>query len=153
MAIKMDRQVDAVDITYFLNETAEKGVILSISTAGSGIALDSPTNLATVSASPSGAKPLGMLLQDFVNIDETAQNLNAYKDQAQVGSKCTAMTKGWAVTNKVLGTATAGQFAVLAESGNVRGTALNTNVVANPTVGRFRTTKDEAGYIRLYMDL
>jgi hypothetical protein len=155
MAIKADRQVSSTEIGFYLNEVAEKGVIVSLSTAGSGVALDATRNLATVAANSSGNKPLGMLLNDFVSVDQTRFPINWHKDQAATGDKCTIMTKGWAVTNKITGTPTAGDNAVLSSSGTVAVSTLGAvfNEVANPRVGKFRTTKDADGYARVYVDL
>jgi putative N-acetylmannosamine-6-phosphate epimerase len=154
MALKMDRQVDAVDISYFLNEVAERGVIVSVNTAGSGVAMDNPSSLATVAGASSGSKPLGLLLNDFVNVDQTRQEVNWFKDQQQIGDKCTILTKGWVVTNKLVGSPTAGQLAAVASSGSITGVAVGTGSTANqPIVGRFRSSKDEAGYAKVYIDL
>lgn len=156
MAIKADRQVDAVDITFFLNETAEKGVIVSTSTAGSGTSMDNPASVATVSANSSGSKVLGALLNDFVNVDQTRVSVNWHKDQSQIGNKCTILTKGWIVTNKVSGTThTAGDHAVLTSSGSVtiKPAVASWNSSAQPFVGRFRGKADEDGYSKLYIDL
>ena len=150
MALKADRQIDSVEIGFYVNEVAEKGLIVVPLTAGSGIALDSSLNVATVSADASGVNPLGMLMNDFVSIDVTKQYLNYHKDQAVLGSKATIMTKGWAVTNKVTGTPSAGETAVLAASGYVTD---GTDAVATPKVGKFRSSVNEDGFIRLYVDL
>lgn len=154
MALKGDRQIDAVEISYFLNEVADRGVCVSISTAGSGVALENSKNVATVATSPSGQKPLGLLLNDFVSIDRTRYPLNWHKDQQASGDKASILTKGWAVTNKLLGTVTAGQKAYLAESGNLRGSATTpVNESLQPVVGTFRSDKDENGYAKVYIDL
>ena len=154
MALKMDRQVDAVDISYFLNEVAERGVVVSVSTGGSGIAMDNPRSLATVAATSVGARPLGILLNDFVDVDTSRLPVNWMKDQSVIGNKCTIMTKGWAVTNKVIGTPTAGQLAVLASSGSLAGVAVGTASSANsPLVGLFRSGVDENGFAKVYVDL
>jgi hypothetical protein len=96
-------------------------------------------------------------MNEFVNLDLTRVSVNWHKDQAQIGSKATIMTKGWAVTNKLLSgqTPTAGDVAVLSSSGLVAVKAAPTsyNSVANPEVGRFRSKVDESGYVRLYVDL
>lgn len=154
MALKGDRQIDATEITYFLNEVAERGSIVSINTAGSGISLENSKSVATVLTNPSGGKPLGLLLNDFVSIDRTRFPINWHKDQAASGDKASILTKGWVVTNKLLGTVTAGQVAYLAESGNLRGSTLPpANLSLQPVVGRFRSDKDEAGYAKVYVDL
>lgn len=155
MALKADRQVDAVELGYFLNEVASKGVIVAVSTAGSGISIDNPSSVATVAANSSGNKPIGMLLNDFVSIDLTRQPINWHKDQAITGSKATIMTKGWAVTDQVTGTPAAGDSAVLCSSGTVTNIAPGAawNEAAQPFVGRFRSKKNEDGYARIYVDL
>ena len=154
MALKMDRQVDAVDITYFLNEVAERGVVLSVKTGGSGIAMYSPKNEATVAAAASGQGALGILMNDFVSVDRTRIPINWHRDQHSVGDKCTILTKGWVVTNKVLGTINAGNVAILAESGNLRGVGEGTHLTAAQVrVGRFRSGKNEDGFAKVYIDL
>lgn len=152
----MDRQIDATEIGYFLNEVASRGSVVVVSTSGSGVALDNPSNVATVATSPSGNRPLGILLNDFVDIDRTRIPLNWHKDQSASGDKCTILTKGWVVTDKVLGTITAGYVAYLAESGNLRAAAslgALTNTSNQPFVGRFRSSKDENGFAKVYVDL
>lgn len=156
MAIKADRQVDSWELGYYLNETASPGVIVVVSTATSGNDLDGTAALATVSANSSGTQPIGMLMSEFVSIDQTRVSRNPYKDQQVVGEKAAIMTKGWAVTNKVV-SATAGCFAALASSGSVVAVAeatVNThNALLQPIVGRFRSGVDEDGYARVYVDL
>lgn len=156
MALKGDRQVDAVELGFYLNETASKGVILSYSTVGSGVAMDNVNNIATVVANASGARPIGMLLTEFVNIDQSRFPINWHKDQANSGDKACIMTKGWAVTDKITGTPTIGQKAVLAVNGTVSGVAIGSstyNEAANPLVGKFRSTKDQDGFAKVYVDL
>jgi len=154
MALKPDRQIDSEEISYFLNETAERGSFVVVSTGGSGVAMDSSVNVATVASSPSGQKCLGIITSDFVNVDRTRQQINWHKDQQASGDKANIVRKGWLTTNKILGTATAGQTAYLAESGNVRGTSSPiTNIAVQPTVGRFISGKDEAGYAKVYIDV
>ena len=153
MTLKMDRQIDSWESRYFLNEVSSNGVIVCVSTAGSGIAMDNTSNVATVAAASSGQKPIGMLLNEFVSIDQTRFPVNWHKDQAATGDKASIATKGWVVTNSVV-SATAGTEAVLASSGFVTDKVLGThNEAATPTVGRFRTGADESGYATLYVDL
>ncbi len=155
MALKGDRQIDAVSIRYFLDEVSAKGNVLCVSTAGSGIALDSTVNLATVVADSSGNKPLGVLLNEFVNVDQTRQPVNWHKDQSQKGDKCTILTKGWVVTDRITGTIAAGDHAVLSSSGTCAALAPGAawNEAANPKVGRWRGLPDQSGFAVLYVDL
>lgn len=157
MALKMDRQIDATELGYFVNTVQERGYVLSETTYGSGIALDSPSNVAIAATVASGSRPLGILLNDFVNLDLTRQPLNWHKDQAQIGNKATILTKGWVVTNAITAglTVKAGDDAILDVSGLIKNVSpgLNLNYVANPKIGRFRSSVDENGYARIYVDL
>ncbi len=155
MALKGDRQIDHVSIRYFLDEVSEKGNVLVVSTAGSGIALDNSANLATVAGNSSGNRPLGILLNEFVNVDQTRQPVNWHKDQSQQGDKCSILTKGWVVTDRVTGAINAGDHAILSSSGTVAALAPGAawNEAANPKIGRFRTGLDHNGFATLYVDL
>ena len=154
MALKMDRQVDSVEIGFYMNEAAERGNVASISTAGSGVALDTSRNVAIVSAGASGVSPLGILMSDVVSVDRTRTPLNWMKDQQATGDKVCILRKGWIVTNRVTGTPAAGNIAVLDASGTVRGVAVGTASTATaPHVGRFISAKDEDGYAKVYVDL
>lgn len=149
MALKGDRNELDTEITYFMNETASRGVLVSVSTQGSGAAMDSASAVATVAADPSGKAPLGVLLNDVVNIDQTRQHLNWHKDEVQQGGKVTILSKGFVVTDKISGTPTAGQLAYLAASGNVSAT----QATGAPAVGRFLSTKDADGYAKVSVNL
>ncbi len=151
MALKGDCNIVQDDISFFMNETAEKGVVVSFSTGGSGVALDQAAALLTVKANSSGAIPYGMLLNDMVNLDLTRQHLNFHKDEVQVGSKVTVLRKGWAVTNKFSGTPTIGQVAYLTSSGVLIATA--NGLADRPLVGQFLSTVDEDGYIKVEINL
>lgn len=157
MALKGDRQVDAVEIGFFLNEAAVKGKVLVAPTAGgSGVALNAAQNIATVASTPSGQKPLGILLNEFVIVDQTKQYINEYKDQSISGDKATILTKGWVVTDQVVGNVHPGDKAVLFNNGTVSGITgelITWNRVANPQVGQFRSGEDQNGFARLYVDL
>ncbi len=154
MALKMDRQEDAYELSFFLNEVADRGNIVSISTAGSGIAMDHPSNLATVAGAASGQKPLGFLMNDFVNTDATRIQRNWFKDEHRPGDKCTILTRGWVVTDRITGTPTAGQLAALGPSGTVTGVNIGTpQSAAQPIVGRFRTSKSEEGFAKVTVEL
>lgn len=149
MALKGDRHELDTDITYFMNETASRGVVVSVSTQGSGAAMDSSSAVATVAAEASGAVALGVLLNDVVNIDQTRQHLNWHKDEVQQGSKVTILTKGFVVTDQISGNPTAGQTAYLADSGKIAGTQDGTA----PAIGRFLSTKDADGYAKVSINL
>lgn len=93
MALKSDRSVLDTDISFFMNEAATRGGVASVSTGGSGAAMDQGEALVTYAALPSGAVPVGLLLNDMVNIDLTRQHLNQHKDEVQKGGKVTLLRK------------------------------------------------------------
>ena len=92
MALKADRSIvgNQTDISFFYNSTAEKGEVLVFSTAGSGAAMDDANAVITrPSATNSGERFAGIILNDMVNKDLTQTHLNVYKDEMQQGGKAT----------------------------------------------------------------
>ena len=79
MALKPDRHEVVTDISFFMNETAERGIIVTHSTAGSGAAMDDSNALVAIPTTASGSAPAGLLLNDVVNIDLTRQHLNQHQ--------------------------------------------------------------------------
>lgn len=152
MALKGDRNVIADDISFFMNETQERGIVVWASTAGSGAALDQSAALVTATTNPSGKQMIGLLLNDMVNKDLTRQHINWHKDEVQIGGKVTLMTRGWVVTNKIVGTPTVGQPAYVGLSGWLQ-PSVTSNVANTPLVGRFLSTKDEDGYAKVEVNI
>jgi hypothetical protein len=164
MALKGDRQEIRGDISFFMNEVASIGGIVSLSTAGSGAALDQSAALVTYAASASGSQPLGMLMDpELVNLDTSKYPLNKDKLEQRIGAKVHLMTNGWAVTNAVItgayGAPIAGSGAFLSGSGNVEvGPPLNSTIkhisgFYQPRVGKFLSTLDQDGYVKLSVEL
>ena len=156
MALKADRRIIDTDVSYFYNYTADAGVVLCQSTAGSGSAMDSARNVAVIAATVSGAIPVGLLLQEVVSIDLTKFHINDQKDQVASGNKVTLLTKGWAVTNKLTDPVHASSGAVLAANGTLTDGKQyygSYDAVVTPKVGRFLSNKDEDGYAKVYIDL
>ncbi len=52
-----------------MNEVATRGGIASLSTGGSGAAMDQGAALVTYAATASGKVPMGILLNDMVDLD------------------------------------------------------------------------------------
>ena len=167
MALKADRHEAVTDISFFMNETAERGVVVVHSTAGSGSAMDDSNALVTVPTTASGTYPAGLLLNDMVNLDLTRQHLNQHQDEVQKGGKVTLLKEGWVVTNKleVNSKPTVGAPAYYASSGLLSTTnpaAYDASTIAgasNPLgnedakVGRFLSTEDADGYAKVYIDI
>lgn len=151
MALKGDRHIAIDDISYFMNEVAERGGVAVLSTAGSGAALDQSAALVTYAADSSGKIPIGLLLGDMVNKDLSKTHLNQHKDEVQKGSKVTLLRDGWVVTDKIVTgvTPVGGNKAYLTGSG-----LLTTSSASSaPEVGRFMSSKDEDGYAKVYIKL
>lgn len=149
MALKGDRVERDTDISFFMNETATRGLVVSVNTAGSGAAMDSAVALCTVKANPSGAYALGVLLNDVVNYDLTRQHLNQHKDEVQQGGKVTILRRGWVVTNSISGTPAGGQDAYLAGTGLISAT----QATGAPKVGQFLSSKDADGYAKVSINM
>ena len=154
MALKADRNELDVDISFFMNETAEKGQIVSYSTAGSGAAMDQAGALATVAAATGSVIPIGVLLNDVVDIDLTRQHINWHKDEVQKGGKDAILKKGYVVTDQIEGTPTAGALAFMddADTGKFA-VAASIDDTEYTAVGRFMSTKDEDGYCKVEVNL
>lgn len=156
MALKPRRQHVDSTISWYMDEVAERGGIVCVSTAGSGALEDQSLNLVTYKAAASGGKPVGLLMSDVVNLDLTRQHLNWNKEEVQKGSKVTIWHKGTVVTDMVDPgvTPTAGQIAYLGPSGLVTNVETATGGEATKIkVGRFMGPKDEDGFAELYVDL
>ena len=155
MALKADRHELDVDISFFMNETAEKGCVVCISTAGSGAAMDQAGALVIKKiAHASTSIPVGVLLNDVVSLDLTRQHINWHQDEVQKGGKVSILKKGYVVTDKITGVPTAGALAFMddADTGNfaVAGSLDDTEYNA---VGRFMSILDEDGYAKVEVNL
>ena len=163
MALKSDRHEFQTDVSFFMNEVAERGGVpvyvtgvTAAATSPSGAAMDSALNLVTYAANPSGRVPVGILLNDMVNLDLTRQHINWHKNEIQKGGKVTILRHGYVVTNMihVSGTPVAGAFAYVADSGLISTStrALFLDSGAQP-IGRFMTAKDGDGYAKVEINL
>ena len=155
MALKADRHELATDISFFMDEVASRGGIACISTGGSGAALDQAGAKVSYVADASGAVPAGLLLNDMVNLDLTRQHINWHKDEVQKGGKVTLLTQGNVVTNMIYpgDTPTAGGLAYVAHSGYIAAANKDSTLGQASVVGRFISTKDEDGYVKVAVNL
>tara|TARA_R110000744_G_scaffold99106_7_gene191470 strand:+ start:528 stop:1022 length:495 start_codon:yes stop_codon:yes gene_type:complete len=155
MALKADRHELATDISFFMDETASRGGVATVSTGGSGAALDQSGAKVSYTADASGAVPAGLLLNDMVNLDLTRQHINWHKDEVQKGGKVTLLTKGWVVTNMIYpgDTPSIGGLAYVAHSGYIASSNKDAGDGNGNVVGRFMSTKDEDGYAKVDVNL
>lgn len=161
MALKPDRiHVDS-QIDYFMNETAERGRIAVVSTAGSGAAMDQGEQLAKITFSnPSGEQPLGVLMCDVVNLDLTRQHMNWHKEEVQIGGKVTIWNKCTVVTDQIYPgqTPAGGDVAYVGPSGYISNTDLGSDSADHAArrgrvIGKFLSSKDEGGFAKVSVNL
>ena len=148
----MGAELEGNEISYFMDQVAERGGVVVQKTAGSGAALDQQAAEAEYKADPTGTYPVGLLLDDMVNKDLTRTHLNFQKSEQQKGSKVALLRDGWVVTNMLEGTGvvpTAGQRAYVGNSGLLTATQNGGKLV----VGRFDSIRDEDGYVKVYIAL
>lgn len=154
MALKGDRVIVETDISMTCPTVAERGVGLVVKTSGSGITLGDTAAVADLVADPSGYKVAGVLLNDFVDIDQTKYHRNWHKDEMVIGERANILRKGRVTTNKVTGSPTAGSTAYLTANGVFTPTVSATGgTVATPKMGEFRGAKDESGYATIDINL
>ena len=143
MALKPYRIELLTDVSFFMNSTAERGGVVSVVTAtsGVGVSMDDANAVVAYAAVASGAKLVGLLLNDVVDLDLTRQHINWHKDETQVGGKVTVLRQGQVTTNMLVAgtTPSAGADAYVGASGLI-GTS-STNAVK---VGQFLSAKDSA---------
>jgi len=168
MALKPDRKYhEGTDISYFMNETAEKGEVLVFSTGGSGAAMDDANAVVTTPTDgPSGDFLAGVLLNDVVDLDLTRQHINWHKDEVQLGGKVTVLRHGEITTNVVdtgvtpaIGQAAYVGVGAITAGGTAQGWVSTTAVSDNDRnaetyrVGTFKSLKDADGYAKVEVNI
>jgi hypothetical protein len=150
MALKPHRIESLTDISFFMNTTAERGGIASVVTGGSGTALDDASAVVGYVAAVSGTKPMGILLNDVVNLDLTRQHINWHKDEVQVGGKVSLLRQGQVTTNYLVAgiTPTAGSAAYVGASGLIGTSSTNAS-----QIGTFLSSKDADGYAKVSVNI
>lgn len=150
MALKPDRIETVTDVSFFMNSTATRGGVATISTGGSGVAMDDASAVVAYAADPSGAKPVGVLLNDVVNLDLTRQHINWHKDEVQQGGKVTLLQVGQVTTDAIAGSPAAGDVAYVAANGEIGNDADSGN---NAAIGRFLSSVDSDGYAKVAVNI
>ena len=150
MALKSDRIELLTDISFFMTTTAERGGVVSADTSGSGVSMDDANAVVKYAAAASGAKPVGVLLNDVVDLDLTRQHINWHKDEVQVGGKVTVLRNGQVTTNMLVSgiAPSVGTPAYVGASGLI-GTS-STNAVQ---IGSFLSGKDADGYAKVSVNI
>ena len=155
MALKPDRIELQTDVSFFMNTTATRGGVASVSTGGSGVAMDDSSAVVSYATATSGSKPVGVLLNDVVNLDLTRQHINWHKDEVQVGGKVTLLQVGQITTNLVTGTPSAGAPAYVGVSGYLSATVPTDAGTEDEAyrIGRFLSSKDSDGFAKVAVNI
>ena len=150
MALKPDRIEAYTDISFFMNEVAERGGVVVHLSSGSGVSMDDASAVVEYAASPSGTVPAGVLLNDVVNLDLTRQHINWHKDEVQIGSKVTVLRQGQVTTDMVVSedSPAAGNNAYYGVNG-----LFSTSSTNSVKVGRFLSSKDSDGYVKVDINI
>jgi hypothetical protein len=157
MALLGDRYEVIQSIEYFMDQVAERGGCATQLTAGSGVSLDQAAHAVSYAANPSGYTPMGILLNDVVDLDLTRQHINFHKNETQKGGKVTILREGWIVTNMVYPGVdpSAQDLCYVSLSGYLNNTGESdaSSAGADNPIGRFESTKDEDGFVKVYVKL
>ena len=149
MALKPDREELVQDISYYMDEVAERGGIATVLTTGSGggwkTTMGDTNNVVTYAASATNKVPAGILLNDMVPVEFVTgmTGRQGQRDEMPVGGKCTLLRRGWITTNKISGTPVGSEKAYVGASGLITPTS------GGAPIGRFMGSKDEDGYARV----
>ncbi len=149
MALRPDRNEVVTDISFFMDEVAERGGIVTASTQGSGAAMDDSSAAVKVAAAYT-EYPVGLLLNDVVDLDLTRQHINFAKDEMQKGGKVTVLRIGFVVTDQISGAITMGEAAHFTDAGTLCSATANSTSVA---VGRWLSKKDADGYAKVSINI
>ena len=157
MALKADRIEAYTDISFFMNTVGTRGGMVTLSTGGSGVSMDDAGAVVAYAASAmSGKVPMGILLNDVVDLDLTRQHINWHKDEVQKGSKVTLLRQGQ-VTTDMIATAAApgvGSGVYIGASGLLTTVAVATSGVSNGiSCGRFLSSKDADGFCKVDINI
>jgi hypothetical protein len=111
--------------------------------------MDDSAAVVSYAATASGKVPMGVLLNDVVDIDLTRQHINYHKDEVSVGSKVALLRAGQVTTNSIDGTPSAGDKAYVGVSGLITDTA----AAGAYQVGTFLSSKDADNYAKVSINI
>lgn len=147
MALKPHRKYnDGTNIQFFMNEVAERGVIVVYDTSLTGdYTLDNVSNAVKLPTSGyTGEAPAGLLLVDVKDYDPSTCYPNYHKREVPITGKVEILRHGVVTTNMVDDvTIVPGEDAYFVEDG------LLTNVVAGTKVGTFMSPIADDGYVQV----
>ena len=158
MALRPDRDEHLTDLSFFMNEAAQRGIIVVADTAGSGAAMDNANAVVKIpvshTADVESGNPAGLLLNDVVNLDLTRQHINYAKDEMQLGGKVLLLRRGTVVTDMISGTPTVGERAYFWLNGQLCGHSDAVSMaVSGAQIGRWLSTQDPDGFAKVAIDI
>jgi len=119
------------------------------STQGSGAAMDQSAAAVKV-ASALSDEPVGLLLNDMVNLDLTRQHINYDQDEMQKGGKVLLLRAGFVVTDQISGAITLGEAAHFVPGGSFCSATASSH---SDQVGRWLSKKDADGYAKIQINI
>lgn len=151
MALKPDRIESYTDISFFMVTTGERGGVVVHTNSGVGISMDDGDAVVGYpNGTPSGTSPVGVLLNDVVDMDLLRTHLNYHRDEVQVGGKVVVLRQGQVCTNALASGVdpVAGDAAFYDGAGDL--TTVSTNSVK---VGRFLSSVDTDGFAKVDINI
>lgn len=130
ISIEVDKYVESQDISFFCTDKVPKGTVMVLDTNNENDYL--------LCKRPDSTKsiPVGVLLNDVVDLDLTRRHINHHKDEVQAGGKVTLLKKGWVALSGVQGEPEVGKTAYFTEDGRV------TSEPVSQPIGRFLKYKN-----------
>ena len=131
-------------VAYFMAATGERGSIVTWNADTSSGNLDDPNAIVQTPTGQLGV-PVGVLMNDVVNLDLTRQHLNQHKDEVQVNGKVTVLKRGTVQTDRVV----AGQTPVAGNDAyfNTGGRLTTLTTASGALIGKFASSVDADGYV------
>jgi hypothetical protein len=154
MALKHQIQVLEYDLSRYMKTAGERGGVVCLANTGNFTPdMDHQDNVVSYAADPSGKEPAGLLLHtlkdyDVTEVGQNYQNMNVLP----LNSKVTLMRKGTCSTDRIdpsrLSSIVPGPM-------YLTGTGYLTDEVSamNPQVGRFMSSADSDGFVKVSVHL
>lgn len=151
MALKPLRHPLYDDISAYMNEKAERGRVVIWDTTTTGLGDMDDANALVKVPTDSGGVPVGVLMCDVVDVDQSRYALNMHQDEVQKNSKVPLLKRGFVRTNCLVSglSPQQGALAYFTTSGNFTTTSGGTS----SEVGRFASGKDADGYAKIEINI
>lgn len=149
MALKPGRHELYDDITKYMTDVAERGCVVIYDASVSGLGGYDDANALVKLPTGTAGNPVGILMNDVVNIDQSRYALNMHQDEVQSGGKVNILRKGFCITNAIV----AGQNPVPGSGAYYNTSGQLTMVTTSTRIGTFDSAKDADGYVKVEVQL